>query len=165
MTQISTPSVAGAQPTITEHQPPSLLPGEYGCISLHEPWVACIFHHGKRIENRTWALPAKYLNTPVLIQAAKHRETVKDAIYWLRQGPAPGLNWGELHFGQVVGAVVFTSGHYSDATSKWGMSNRFWWKIGTAWRLNAPFDCRGHQRWWTVQTTRILEMTRCEDHE
>ena len=76
MTQISTPSVAGAQPTITEHQPPSLLPGEYGCISLHEPWVACIFHHGKRIENQTWALPAKYLNTPVLIQAAKHRETV-----------------------------------------------------------------------------------------
>jgi len=40
-------------------------------LSIREPWASAIVHGEKRIENRTWAPPARYIDTQIAIHAAK----------------------------------------------------------------------------------------------
>ncbi len=46
----------------------------YPTISIRQPWAELIIAHGKDVENRTWHIPFKYLNTPILIHASKKWE-------------------------------------------------------------------------------------------
>lgn len=38
-------------------------------LTLHQPWATCIAHHGKRVENRTWAPPQSIVGQRIAIHA------------------------------------------------------------------------------------------------
>lgn len=40
-------------------------------LTIKEPWVSCILFHGKRIENRTWRLPAGMQGQTIALHTAK----------------------------------------------------------------------------------------------
>lgn len=39
-------------------------------LTIRQPWAGAIAHQTKRVENRTWKLPAKYEGARILIHAA-----------------------------------------------------------------------------------------------
>jgi hypothetical protein len=43
---------------------------ELRALTVRQPWAGCIAHLDKRIENRSWRLPDKYLGTEVAVHAA-----------------------------------------------------------------------------------------------
>lgn len=43
-------------------------------LSLKEPWVTCIFRHGKRTENRRWLPPSSLIGKRFAIHASKKPE-------------------------------------------------------------------------------------------
>ena len=40
-------------------------------ISVRQPWAWLLLHKGKDVENRSWALPARYVGDPLLLHAGK----------------------------------------------------------------------------------------------
>lgn len=101
-------------------------------ISIRQPWAWAILHAGKDVENRTWPLPKKYLNTPVLIHAGKTVD--EDAVDFLAcigmiqcGRPMPDT----YPKGGIVGALIF-SGTVS-TNSKWAEDDLNHWSIERAW--------------------------------
>jgi hypothetical protein len=39
-------------------------------LTVRQPWAGCIAHLDKRVENRTWPCPAKYIGTRIAVHAA-----------------------------------------------------------------------------------------------
>lgn len=75
-------------------------------LSVRQPWAHLIIHHGKDIENRTWA--TKY-RCPLLIHAGK---TIDSYAYEIK------LIQSDLQLGQCVGIVDLID-CVTDSDSKW----------------------------------------------
>ena len=158
----------GAAGDGTAHRPclnqsPRLLPGIYGCISLWQPWVAAVLYHGKRIENRGWALPQSKIGEVTLIHAALNKSEVQRALRIIHDAHGITIDPDVLRFSAVLGAAQFTGSHYSPVYSfcGWGVPNRFHWQIGGCWRLASPFDSKGRQGFFNVQIDRTMDLIAC----
>ncbi len=91
------------------------------CISLWQPWAGLLVHghehpNGKRVENRTWDLPATMRGRWCLVHAAKtnRREEFDAAEQILFDIPDIHLDYSEIYdppreqrrlFGGIIGAV------------------------------------------------------------
>lgn len=119
----------------------------YPVISIRQPWAELIISHGKDIENRTWRIPRKYLNTPVLIHAGKAWEEVGD-LHFIHELKACAQK--ALALGGIVGALVFEGmNNYRAAHSKWAEPGLEHWAIEHAWPV--PFHpCRGQLGFFQV---------------
>ena len=79
-------------------------------LSLKEPWVTCIFRHGKRTENRRWLPPSWLIGKRIAIHASKKPEPRDVYTYAAKlagvklQGDVLGLESG--YCGHVVATAV-----------------------------------------------------------
>jgi len=117
----------------------------FPAISIRQPWAEMIIAHGKDVENRTWKIPAKFLNRTVLIHAGK----TWDVFGELRLRDF--LNAGEpspIRLGGIVGAFILY-GNSQISPSRWAEKNCIHWLIKRAWRVKFH-PCPGRQGFFEI---------------
>jgi hypothetical protein len=111
-------------------------------LTIRQPWVGAIIHQSKRVENRSWPLPAKHTGTPVLIHAAAQPD--KDAEVY---GPHLDV------YGAIVGTATFTGHHLADqdgtCCGPWGFPLTYHWQLHNVTALAEPVPCKGALSFWT----------------
>jgi hypothetical protein len=111
-------------------------------LTIRQPWAGAIVHQTKRVENRSWKLPAAHIGTRILIHAGAERD--KDAIVY-----GPNLDG----YGAIVGVATFTGCHFDSGRlpccSEWAFTGTYHWQIANVIALPEPVPAKGSQRFWT----------------
>lgn len=112
-------------------------------LTVRQPHAGAIAHQTKRVENRTWKLPPKFLGERVLLHAAA--EPDKNAVV---HGPNLDV------FGAVIAIVRFTGFHFDTGAdpccSEWAFPNVYHWTIDQdVIALPEPVPAKGALSFWT----------------
>lgn len=134
-------------------------------LSIRQPWAWLIFQEHaaplrKDIENRSWPLPARFLNTPVLIQSSVSAKVSPRVVEleWASRGFEAQAQLGDIPTrgiamrGCIVGAVVFSecirNTGETPRPSPWCDTDAgFWWRIQKAIAL-PPITAKGQLNFW-----------------
>jgi hypothetical protein len=124
--------------------------GPLFAITLHQPWAWCIFALGKDIENRAWAYPSDLNGAWVAIHAGLSYDAL--GAEWLRRSGRDIPPKSRLAMGAIVG-LVRLGGCVEDSKSIWfaGWPSKGW-ILEEPYRLQQAIKCRGHKKFWTVET-------------
>lgn len=121
---------------------------KYPALSVWQPWASMLSPEVKDIENRSWPLPEKLLNTPILIHASKK----KDSFEWdianehyqtftrMRESLQP---LKEFNFGGVIGWAIFDK-IVTESDSIW-FAGEYGFRVKEYHELEF-FPCRGQQK-------------------
>ncbi|MFD9070575.1 ASCH domain-containing protein [Streptomyces lasiicapitis] len=110
-------------------------------LTIKQPWAGAIAHQTKRVENRSWKLPAKHEGTRILIHAGAERDRY-------------AVVYGE-HFdvySAVVAIATITGCHYSDdgrCCGPWGDEVAYHWTLTDVVALPEPVPAKGRLGIWT----------------
>lgn len=123
--------------------------GELRALTVLHPWCGAIAYGTKRVENRTWPVPAKLLGAVIAIHAGKRAD--RDARL-----PA-GCEWPEVpawRFGAVL-AVATVAGHCQPwecdgSCSPWAIRRQDHWALTDVRALAEPVPCSGHLGVWRL---------------
>jgi hypothetical protein len=111
-------------------------------LTIRQPWAGAIIHQTKRIENRTWKLPAAHIGVPRLIHAAAQPD--KDPVIY-----GPNLDI----YGAIIGAVTFTGCHFDSGRqpccSEWAFTGTHHWEMADVIALPEPVPAKGALGFWT----------------
>jgi hypothetical protein len=110
-------------------------------LTIRQPWAGAIAHQTKRVENRTWKLPAKYEGARILIHAGAQLD--RDAQVY---GPHLGV------YGAVVAVATITDCHFSVAGTccgPWGFERSYHWRLADVITLPEPVAAKGALGFWT----------------
>lgn len=130
-------------------------------LTLIQPWATLVMHHGKDVENRSWA-PGKRLppGTRLFIHAGLKID--EDAVRWARR-EVPGFDAAMLDRplprGEVLGHVRFVESTYV-RTSRWHASTQIGWYVADPVALAKPIPCRGAQGLWRLPAELLEEVRR-----
>ncbi|HEY6117669.1 MAG TPA: hypothetical protein VI172_17075 [Candidatus Dormibacteraeota bacterium] len=110
-------------------------------LTIRQPWAGAIAHQTKRVENRTWKLPAKHEGARILIHAGAQRDK------W-------AVVYGEHLdvYGAVVAVATITGCHWSDdgtCCGPWGQDGVYHWTLDDVIALNEPIPAKGRLGIWT----------------
>jgi len=119
-------------------------------ISIRQPWAWAILHAGKDVENRTWALPKKYLNRPILIHAGKNLD--HEGMFAIpMQKYISKYSLYALDTGGIVGVTVFIDCTQRNSNNAWAVYGQFNWRIDQARTRALPFfPCPGRLGFFEV---------------
>ena len=113
-------------------------------LTIRQPWAGAIAHQTKRVENRTWKLPAKHEGARILIHAGAHPD--RDAIVY----------GDHLDVYSAVVAVATISGcHWSEdgtCCGPWGFFKAYHWSLADVVALTTPVPAKGRLGIWTPDT-------------
>jgi len=141
------------------------------CISLWQPWAWLLVHgyehpNGKRVENRSWALPKWMSGKWCLIHASKmeSREEKELADTTCQRAGLPSLSSDiyyegfplpDIRYGGIVGVVKWSgSDPRSVSNARWTVLGLHHWLIDTA--LPLPFiPWHGRQGFFDVPLSRL----------
>ncbi|WP_435606651.1 hypothetical protein [Streptomyces ardesiacus] len=110
-------------------------------LTVRQPWAAAIAHQAKRVENRTWKLPAKHHGTRILIHAGAQRDQYAQ-VY----GPHRDV------YSAIVAVATVTGCHWSDdglCCGPWGEEGVYHWTLEDVTALPAPVPAKGALNFWT----------------
>lgn len=154
-------------------------------LTLWQPWAACIAHHGKRVENRSWRPPTSVLGKVIAIHAAsaprpsKRAEASACAEVERQYGVA--LYPGDLARGAIVATARVIGYRWADNAPclpdpllmdaglrrevKQATYNRWFvgpcgWALSDVVALDVPVPCKGAQGLWTVPADVASEIAR-----
>jgi hypothetical protein len=123
-------------------------------LTIRQPWTDAITYGPKRVENRTWKLPAKHEGARVLIHAGGQPARLDD-------GFDPGGPFGQMFLrlrrkigarGKVVAVATITGCHYSEdgrCCGPWGEENAYHWTLADVTALPEPVPAKGALGFWT----------------
>lgn len=127
---------------------------KYPVLSIRQPWAWFIVNGWKPIENRTWKIPQKYIDVPVLIHAGKYfnaseivdifKDVKAQEIDTSRIGRTlVSLNDIKAQCGGIVGMAVFLE-CVQNSTSLWANQEpgTWHWCIAKSRPLKF-FPCKG----------------------
>lgn len=110
-------------------------------LTIRQPWAGAIAHQTKRVENRSWKLPAKHHGARILIHAGAERD--KHATVY-----GPNL---DVH-SAIVAIATLADCHWSDdgtCCGPWGEENVYHWVLADVTALPEPIlDVRGKLGIW-----------------
>lgn len=111
-------------------------------LTVRQPWAGAIARQTKRLENRSWRLPAKYEGARILIHAGAKPD--RDAQVY----------GDHLDVYRAVVAVVTISGcHWSEdgtCCGPWGFDLTYHWQLADVVALPEPVPAmRGALGFWT----------------
>lgn len=128
-------------------------------LTIRQPWAGAIAHQTKRVENRTWKLPAKHVDTRILIHAGAQPD--KNAKIY---GPNLKIYGPNLDvYSAIVAVATITGCHYSaDGTccGPWGEENVYHWTLADVTVLPEPVPAKGALGFWTPDDDTITAVTR-----
>lgn len=111
-------------------------------LTIRQPWSGAIVHQTKRVENRTWKLPAAHTGTRILIHAGA--EPDRDAQVY-----GPNLDM----YGAIIGVATFTGCHFDNGNnvccSEWAFTGTYHWQISDVIALPTPVPAKGALQFWT----------------
>ena len=110
-------------------------------LTIRQLWAGAIVHQTKRVENRTWKLPAAHHGARILIHAGAQLDT-NAKIY----GPNLGV------YGAIVGIATITGYHWSDdgtCCGPWGFASAYHWELADVTALPEPVAAKGALGFWT----------------
>ncbi|MFF1709260.1 hypothetical protein [Streptomyces sp. NPDC058268] len=114
-------------------------------LTIKQPWAGAIAHQTKRVENRSWKLPAAHEGARILIHAGAERDR------WA-QVYGPHLDV----YSAVVAVATITGFHWSDdgqCCGPWGDERTYHWTLTDVVALPEPvIDVRGRLGIWTPDT-------------
>ena len=129
-------------------------------ITLHAWWAWAVLHLGKRVENRSRPLPAKWVGVPVALHAGATMGDLEAVCHCLATARGcTGLcaaraihctkNDMTVTRSAVVGVVTFTGEAGED--DPWSLTGGgfHYWRIGTV-RAVEPLPCRGALGFWRL---------------
>ena len=133
-------------------------------LTLHQPWATCIAHHGKHIENRTWAPPQPIIGQRIAIHAGKKldREVCRRLAdeEGIELGPASTLPLGAIVATARVVGWVRSNGATVDffgvtEPEAFYALRSPWWIGPVGWILYhtisiEPVPCKGAQGAWSL---------------
>jgi hypothetical protein len=127
-------------------------PAAMRALTVRQPWAGAIVHQTKRVENRTWKLPAKQHGARILIHAAAQPD--KTATVY---GPHLDV------YGAVVGIATVTGCHaaHMDGTccGPWGFSDVYHWQLDDVTALVTPVPCKGALGFWNPPADTLSAVT------
>lgn len=156
----------------------------YPVLTTRQPWAWLILQNQqptsrKNIENRSWKLPEKYHDTPVLVhtsakpllnpQACIHelqaRSFICDSIQPHKDEATIALAGhivGVVRFSNCFFNKVFDFGedaqHFVHSGSRWcDMDSKFWWQIAKA-KAITPVPAKGRLSFWQFDYPHIAEL-------
>lgn len=111
-------------------------------LTIRQPWAGAIAHQTKRVENRTWKLPAKHHGARILIHAGAERD---------RHAQVYGEHLDV--YSAIVAVATITGCHWSDewqCCGYWAFENAYHWTLDDVIALPEPvLDVRGRLGIWT----------------
>lgn len=110
-------------------------------LTIRQPWAGAIVHQAKRVENRTWPIPAALFGARILIHAA--RQPDRDAIV---HGPNLDV------YGAIIGTATLAGCHYDTGAqpccSEWALANTYHWQLTDVVALAEPIPAKGALGLW-----------------
>jgi hypothetical protein len=145
-------------------------------LTLQHPWVWCIFHAGKDVENRTWH-PAEVDSlkpgdlllihggrnpvTPRGLPSSQMRSdwshithTIQPYLkreYRTAFGESRTNGWTDLVLPGIVGAVQY-QGWSSNSHSHWAAQGQYHWSISNPVLFQTPLQIKGALGLWDLPT-------------
>ena len=110
-------------------------------LTIRQPWSGAIAHQTKRVENRTWKLPARHEGARILIHAAAQPD--RDAQVY---GDHLDV------YGAVVAVATLSGCHWSEdgtCCGPWGFDRVYHWTLADVVALDVPVPAKGRLGIWT----------------
>lgn len=113
-------------------------------LTICEPWVSCILHHGKDIENRSWRLPEEMKGRAIALHTSKtvDREANIESKY--------GITVDQLLPGGRIVAIAHFEGCSRISASPWARNGQYHWEIAIDYILKTPLSHMGRLGFWEV---------------
>jgi hypothetical protein len=136
----------------------------FRALTIRQPWADAITYGPKRVENRTWKLPAKHEGARILIHAAAQADRPADDF-------DPGGPYGQMFLrlrskigqrGAVVAIATITGCHWSDdgtCCGPWGFDRAYHWTLDDVTALAQPVPAKGRLRIWTPDPQLVVAVT------
>jgi len=111
-------------------------------LTVRQPWAGAIAHQTKRVENRTWKLPAKHEGARILIHAAarpdRHAEVFGDHLDV---------------YSAIIAVATITDCHFDNGSqvccSYWAQPGLYHWELADVTALPEPVPAKGALGFWT----------------
>ncbi|GAA3154230.1 hypothetical protein ACFQ0X_44000 [Streptomyces rectiviolaceus] len=111
-------------------------------LTVRQPWAGAIAHQTKRVENRTWKLPAAHEGARILIHAGAQRD--RDAIVYGEHLDV---------YSAIVAIATVTGCHFDDGNqvccSYWAQPGLYHWSLADVVALPEPVLAKGALGFWT----------------
>jgi hypothetical protein len=118
-------------------------------ISVRQPWAWAILFARKDTENRTWPLPADYMNRPILLHAPQAVEMIYISMLRMWGLKVPTL-YG-LQKGGIIAKISFCDCKFGSHNSRWSAADQYNWIIdATAVKPLEFFEYAGRMRFFDV---------------
>ncbi|MFE9286631.1 ASCH domain-containing protein [Streptomyces olivaceus] len=112
-------------------------------LTIRQPWAGAIAHGTKRVENRTWKLPAKYEGARILIHAGAQPD---------RHAQVYGEHLDV--YSAIVAVATITGCHYDNGNqvccSYWAQPGLYHWTLADVTALPEPVPAKGALGFWTA---------------
>ena len=155
-------------------------------LSLHVEWLFCILHLGKRVENRTWAPPPKFIGKRIALHGTQRIpnaadleamfETARAAGWEILPHPLYEPGWvfqhgrGErpvimqpedlLALRGRLAALAVIRGHSTDRTGPWRAPGLVHWDLGDLRPIPGPILLKGAQRLWRLPQALLPDLVK-----
>jgi hypothetical protein len=111
-------------------------------LTVRQPWAGAIAHQTKRVENRTWKLPAKHEGDRIIIHAGAQPD---------RHAQVYGEHLDV--YGAIVAVATITGCHYDNGNqvccSYWAQPGLYHWELADVVALEQPIPAKGALGFWT----------------
>ncbi|WP_031030070.1 MULTISPECIES: ASCH domain-containing protein [unclassified Streptomyces] len=110
-------------------------------LTIRQPWAGAIVHQTKRVENRTWKLPAAHHGARILIHAGAQPDKTAEV-----NGPHLDM------YSAIVGIATITGSHWSSewqCCGYWAFENTYHWELADVIALPKPVPAKGALGFWT----------------
>lgn len=139
-------------------------PGGLHALTVWQPWPWAVVNAGKRVENRTWPLPDRFVGVPVALHAGGNKAQSDDLLAARRIAAAKGLDlaWPQTYVKSALVALVRFGPSFEverPSAYEWEQGP-YAWPITQVRRLARPVPCRGAQGLWPVPPAVALEVYR-----
>ncbi|MBZ6102776.1 ASCH domain-containing protein [Streptomyces olivaceus] len=112
-------------------------------LTIRQPWAGAIAHGTKRVENRSWRLPAKYEGARILIHAGAQPD---------RHAQVYGEHLDV--YSAIVAVATITGCHYDNGNqvccSYWAQPGLYHWTLADVIALPEPVPAKGALGFWTA---------------
>jgi hypothetical protein len=123
-------------------------------LTIRQPWAGAIAHQTKRVENRTWKLPAKHHGARILIHAGAEPDRA-------------AIVYGEhlAVYSAIVAVATLTDDcHWSEdgtCCGPWGFFRSYHWPLTDVVPLAKPvLDVKGRLGIWTPDDDLVAAVNR-----
>lgn len=111
-------------------------------LTVRQPWAGAIAHQAKRVENRSWKLPAKHHDTRILIHAGSRPD---------RHAQVYGEHLDV--YSAIVAVATITGCHFDNGNqvccSYWAQPGQYHWELADVVALPEPVPAKGALGFWT----------------